>query len=648
MEETSPARGEEVRDPNVSKDERETSAAPKALAVKNKQCPYCNQTFTSSSLGRHLDQYLYKKKPDGVHNVEEIRQLRSSITRRTARGGTKQNSPEVSTASGPASGSAAAVGAASTATGPDPHSVAPLQLNSSGAGKPYRLLINQPTWHATGVINDIPNSSPVSQLRIPSTSLERSNRLTSSNSTETTRALELALREVLDSVKAAANHTQSISPFDFDLQSQTFPALCLQALPHPPSLFSTHPFPSPNSFPIDPPSVNQREIVQQALRAQVHQWKYDQLTAANSASSSSSSHQSQSSSHDAGMIEKVAYQHEEIIPRHLELSLQNWMELSPAAQRELWHLEIVRAFAREAEKRKKIEAQLHRTQQEANQLRAQVEKLASCQWPREFAIFPPNLLPISPDIARELDRHDSRIHSPESSKWDYDNLVAKWQRVVMHDRSMGRSGVGGLDNTNTEVSALPSIPRQPYSTRVASPLQRSNQLPPPVSTSPKHQPPFQRHPHPPPSPARQSPRNEDREPIEPAEYFRPPKRPRPHEDQPPNRFSSPGSSSPRYSWNHPPALEPYSTPQNRSNSVLSPTLPRGPVFPVSSGTPATPPASGSAARQSGGQASEGVAPPHRLSNASGPTDGSGSDRVEASPKTQIQYTPKEQDSRETH
>lgn len=205
MEETSPARAEEAKEPNASKGEREASATPKALAVKNKQCPYCNQTFTSSSLGRHLDQYLYKKKPDGVHNVEEIRQLRSTITRRTARSGTKQNSPEVLSTSGPASTSAAAIDAASAATGPDPHTVAPLQLNSSGSGgKGYRLLINQPTWHATGVINDIPNSSPVSQLRIPSTSLERSNRLTSSNPTETTRALELALREVLDSIKAAA------------------------------------------------------------------------------------------------------------------------------------------------------------------------------------------------------------------------------------------------------------------------------------------------------------------------------------------------------------------------------------------------------------------------------------------------------------
>ncbi|KAF3484356.1 uncharacterized protein GIQ15_03680 [Arthroderma uncinatum] len=648
MNETSPDRAEEGKESNAStKDERETSAGPKALAVKNKQCPYCSQTFTSSSLGRHLDQYLYKKKPDGVHNVEEIKQLRSGITRRTARGGTKQGSPEVTSGSASASASAAA---AASAAGPDPHSAAPLQLNSSGpGGKGYRLFINQPTWHSTGVINDIPNSSPVSQLRIPSTSLEKANRLTSSGSTETTKALELALREVLDSVKAAASsHIPSLSPFDFDLQSQTFPALCLQALPHPPSLFSTHPFPSPNSFPIEPPTVSQREIVQQALRAQILQWKYDQLAAINSPnqgpSASTSPHQTKPSAGDAGAVEKIAYQHEEMTLRHLELSLQHWMELSSTAQRELWHLEIVRAFAREAEKRKTIEAQLHRTQQEANQLRAQVEKLASCQWPREFAIFPPNLLPISPDVARELDQHDSRINSPESSKWDYDNLVAKWQRVVMHDRSMGRSGVGGLDNTNTEVSTPHGTAHRPYSTRMASPLQRSNPLPPPVATSPKpHQPYQQRH-HPQ-SPAKHSPHHESREANETTDHFRPPKRPRQIEDQPPPRFSSPGgSSSPRYAWSHPPVHESSTAPQNRSNSVLSPTLPRGPMFPIGSATPPTPPGTGNLARAAG--PGDSSTRPHRLSNASGPTDGNTSERVEASPKTQ--YTPQEPGTREPH
>jgi hypothetical protein len=106
----------------------------------------------------------------------------------------------------------------------------------------------------------------------------------------------------------------------------------------------------------------------------------------------------------------------------------------------------MRAFSREAEKRKSCDEQLARVQQEANQLRAQVERLGACQWPREFALFPPDTLPLSRDITRELDAKESLI-SPDSSRWDYDNVVAKWKRVVMHEKSMGRIGVGyGLNS----------------------------------------------------------------------------------------------------------------------------------------------------------------------------------------------------------
>lgn len=174
------------KEANPPEDSHEINATgQKVLAVKDKRCRYCHQLFTSSSLGRHLDQYLFKKKPDGIHDVDEIRRLRSGITRRTARGANKQASPDTT-------------GKKHT---PDPHTVPPLQLNPKG-GKGFRVFLNQPSWQATGVINDIPNSTPVSQLRIPTTSLERFNTLTDSNP-ETARALELALREVLDSIKAA-------------------------------------------------------------------------------------------------------------------------------------------------------------------------------------------------------------------------------------------------------------------------------------------------------------------------------------------------------------------------------------------------------------------------------------------------------------
>jgi hypothetical protein len=62
---------------------------PLLKAPKDKNCPFCGQAFTSSSLGRHLDLYIRPKNPkaaDGIHLVDEIRKLRGGITRRQAKG----------------------------------------------------------------------------------------------------------------------------------------------------------------------------------------------------------------------------------------------------------------------------------------------------------------------------------------------------------------------------------------------------------------------------------------------------------------------------------------------------------------------------------------------------------------------------------
>jgi hypothetical protein len=68
---------------------RSTTETPQLKAAKDKNCPFCGQAFTSSSLGRHLDLYIRPKNPktaDGIHIVDEIRKLRGGITRRQAKG----------------------------------------------------------------------------------------------------------------------------------------------------------------------------------------------------------------------------------------------------------------------------------------------------------------------------------------------------------------------------------------------------------------------------------------------------------------------------------------------------------------------------------------------------------------------------------
>ena len=219
----------------------------------------------------------------------------------------------------------------------------------------------------------------------------------------------------------------------------------------PPALFTAHPYASAISFPLQPPGIEQLEIVRGTLRTRIQRWHADQLATEKASSDSVFGL-------DANAIARSAQQHEEMSIGHLNLAYNHWMSLPFEVQREQWQLEMTRAFMQEAERRKSVEEQLARVQQEANQLWGQVTRLSSCQWPREFALFPPDFLPLSREVVRELD-DKSDVLSPHSSRWNYDNLVAKWKRVVMHDRGMGRVGVGdsnGLDagKSNTNNNAI--------------------------------------------------------------------------------------------------------------------------------------------------------------------------------------------------
>jgi hypothetical protein len=64
------------------------SSATQSNALKDRKCTFCRQTFTSSALGRHLDLYIRSKnpaKPDGIHLVDKILELRGGIKRRQAK-----------------------------------------------------------------------------------------------------------------------------------------------------------------------------------------------------------------------------------------------------------------------------------------------------------------------------------------------------------------------------------------------------------------------------------------------------------------------------------------------------------------------------------------------------------------------------------
>lgn len=182
-----------------------SSTNSKAPATKNKECQYCHQVFTSSSLGRHLDLYIKDKNakpPDDLHNVEEIRRLRGNVTRRQARRSSGKREGSTPSSSKPTP--------FRDRRSPSAHG--PYNNNESqhSDGGHIRTYLNKPNWQSTGVINDLPPladhalySRRLSPSRRPSVKEEIMHKHDVLDERDRARAAELALKEVLESVKAA-------------------------------------------------------------------------------------------------------------------------------------------------------------------------------------------------------------------------------------------------------------------------------------------------------------------------------------------------------------------------------------------------------------------------------------------------------------
>lgn len=177
---------------------------PKYFAPKDKHCPYCDQAFTSSSLGRHLDLYIKRKNPkapDGIHDVEEIRKARGGVTRRHVKNARRESSVEVTPSA--------------AAGNPKDEGQSPMTAESPSLnlrpGEKIRTKFNEVGWEATGVINNLPprpSAQPIQSKRrevsrhiLQKTDLEQRQKM--SEEWENGKAAELALKEVLQNVRDA-------------------------------------------------------------------------------------------------------------------------------------------------------------------------------------------------------------------------------------------------------------------------------------------------------------------------------------------------------------------------------------------------------------------------------------------------------------
>lgn len=398
---------------------------------KDRPCPFCGQPFTSSSLGRHLDLYIKPKNPkpaDGVHDVEEIKKIRGGITRRQPRSSLKRR--EGSTAPTPENANRSTrqtrelnqdrdAGEASPAP-------SPARTRESNGRGPF---INAPTWQSTGVINNIPARAPSrnnssgavatgqaqrlqdmrrdnsSGQRIQRPEIETDNAWKLQEQAETGRAAEMALREVLGSLKAASKKVEPGPIYeDFDFFAQTFPGLCLAILPPPTTLFSPAPFASAESWSLKPPGSQQSDVLHRLFNDRVREMrKADPSNPADSA----------------------IFKHN----AHIQGAFENWRLMSESDKQAAWTLEALRAFTTCRDTNTRLKARVSNAEQHASHLEAQYDRLSRCQLPREWLVRPPSTLPISTPVARELQKQAS--HSTGSDlDYDPDAVLSRWREKV--------------------------------------------------------------------------------------------------------------------------------------------------------------------------------------------------------------------------
>ncbi|KAJ4393444.1 hypothetical protein N0V93_002654 [Gnomoniopsis smithogilvyi] len=391
-------------------------------APKDKCCPYCGQAFTSSSLGRHLDLYIKEKNPkapDGIHNVEEIRKLRGSITRRQPRGGASRDNSH------------------------------PRDSQTGSKRNSATSDVDSVVTRSPDTTRSRSNSQKIFNKRMMKSSLEVKQRV--QDAIDTAKAAELALREMMSSWKSAKQHIDTKKmPFDFNPLSMDFPALCLQCLEPPPTLFSSTPYSTATSWSITSPGEKQNEALKSYFKEEFGKWKIlcstvktaqgDELT---SSPSHATTHQEMNTSYHTQKSVESARKLELQVSEHLEESFQVWEQLPSPRRQELWVLEMARNIGTRQQEVANLKAAQYSLKQENATLRTQIDHLNTQQRPREYKIVPPLTSGVDEKMAELWSeagiggRHS--IGSNSEDRQDLNALVSgaieKWKNVIVTSRA---------------------------------------------------------------------------------------------------------------------------------------------------------------------------------------------------------------------
>ena len=269
-------------------------------------------------------------------------------------------------------------------------------------------------------------------------------------------------------------------PFEFDPLSLDFPALTLQCLEPPPTLFSSTQHPTSTSWSVQAPGEREYSALQAFFDREFKAWKITCASATTAFTEELVYPPTNGPFRDVGeavkKAERTANQLEKQVSEHLQSAYAVWESLPEQRRTELWVLELARGVGRKNKDLEKMKSDQHRLRQENTNLRAQVDQLNRLQQPREFKILSPSTFPIDRDLianayGQGVREGKSLGFDVQDRKYDLGTVVTKaierWKNVITSTRvpTSGMSAQKPLDsNAQSPAPGNPASPSQSQGT----------------------------------------------------------------------------------------------------------------------------------------------------------------------------------------
>lgn len=267
-------------------------------------------------------------------------------------------------------------------------------------------------------------------------------------------------------------------PFDFNPLSLDFPALCLQCLEPPPTLFSSTQHPTPTSWSITPPGEQQNDALKLYFVEEFRKWKM----ACSSATAtimdeatyppSQSVAQHENTAHMVQKAEEAAITLQRQVTDHLASAFYQWSRLPASRQQDLWILEMARNVGRKQMQVQTLKETQHFLKQENSNLKSQIDQLNRRQQPQEFKIVPPMTLKLDEKMAElwteaGIGGRWARGLNLEDNHSDLNTVVSgaieRWKSVIVSSRvASGLSAQRPLDQASAPLKT-PTSATQPLS-----------------------------------------------------------------------------------------------------------------------------------------------------------------------------------------